>query len=107
MTMNYEQWKRMLSAVDKEEGLSKDNVIERIKEKLKAENGEDEYKKWEEAGFDVNYLFEVESNVFIQCITLSDFIISLATHLNKYPFWRDTNNSCERLVHKHNTLTKL
>ncbi|MDR0773684.1 MAG: hypothetical protein LBE46_05230 [Wolbachia pipientis] len=61
--MNYKQWKRMLSAVDKEEGLSKDNVIEKIKEKLKAENGEDEYKKWEEAGFDVNYLFEVESNV--------------------------------------------
>ncbi|WP_265033880.1 ankyrin repeat domain-containing protein [Wolbachia endosymbiont (group A) of Sicus ferrugineus] len=56
--MNYEQWKRMLSAVDKEEGLSKDNVIEKIKEKLKAENGEDEYKKWEEAGFDVNHPLE-------------------------------------------------
>nr|WP_253308946.1 hypothetical protein [Rickettsia endosymbiont of Ceutorhynchus assimilis] len=58
MTMNYEQWKRMLSAVDKEEGLSKDNVIDKIKEELK--KYPEEYKKWEEAGFDVDYLFEIE-----------------------------------------------
>ncbi|MDR2832025.1 MAG: ankyrin repeat domain-containing protein [Rickettsiales bacterium] len=56
--MEYKQWKEILSAVSKETDLSRDNVIEKIKEKLKAENGEDEYKKWEEAGFDVNHLFE-------------------------------------------------
>ncbi|WP_341812355.1 hypothetical protein [Wolbachia endosymbiont (group A) of Conops quadrifasciatus] len=41
--MNYEQLKRMLSAVDKEEGLSKDNVIDKIKEELK--KYPEEYKK--------------------------------------------------------------
>lgn len=34
MTMNYEQWKRMLSAVDKEEGLSKVKVNMKSGEKL-------------------------------------------------------------------------
>ncbi|WP_264688090.1 ankyrin repeat domain-containing protein [Wolbachia endosymbiont (group A) of Sympetrum striolatum] len=63
MTMNYEQWKRMLSAVDKEEGLSKDNVIDKIKEELK--KYPEEYKKWEEAGFDVDYLFEIEDDTLI------------------------------------------
>ncbi|WP_264328988.1 ankyrin repeat domain-containing protein [Wolbachia endosymbiont (group A) of Andrena hattorfiana] len=63
MTMNYEQLKRMLSAVDKEEGLSKDNVIDKIKEKLK--KYPEEYKKWEEAGFDVDYLFEIKDDTLI------------------------------------------
>ncbi|WP_353286760.1 ankyrin repeat domain-containing protein [Wolbachia endosymbiont (group A) of Anthophora plumipes] len=63
MTMNYEQWKRMLSAVDKEEGLSKDNVIDKIKEELK--KYPEEYKKWEEAGFDVDYLFEIKDDTLI------------------------------------------
>ncbi|WP_353275368.1 ankyrin repeat domain-containing protein [Wolbachia endosymbiont (group A) of Pipizella viduata] len=69
MTMNYEQWKRMLSAVNEKEDLSKDNVIEKIKEELKAE-GKGEYEKWEGASFDVDYLFEIEDD------TLDDTLIA-------------------------------
>lgn len=43
MTMNYKQWKEILGAVNKETDLSKDNVIDKIKEELK---------KYPEAGFD-------------------------------------------------------
>ncbi|WP_175937345.1 ankyrin repeat domain-containing protein [Wolbachia endosymbiont of Madathamugadia hiepei] len=57
--MKYEQWKKILSAVNGEVDLNEDNVIEKIKKKLKAED-KDWYTKWEEAGFDVNYLFQVE-----------------------------------------------
>ncbi|WP_265026857.1 ankyrin repeat domain-containing protein [Wolbachia endosymbiont (group A) of Bombylius major] len=56
MTMNYKQWKEILGAVNKETDLSKDNVIDKIKEELK--KYPEEYKKWEEAGFGVNHLFE-------------------------------------------------
>ncbi|WP_265015482.1 ankyrin repeat domain-containing protein [Wolbachia endosymbiont (group A) of Anoplius nigerrimus] len=52
----------MLSAVDKEEGLSKDNVIERIKERLEAE-GKGEYEKWGKADFNVNHLFETDDTL--------------------------------------------
>jgi len=38
--------------------LNEDDVIEKVKEKLKAENGEDKYKEWEKAGFDVNHPLE-------------------------------------------------
>ncbi|WP_353288606.1 ankyrin repeat domain-containing protein [Wolbachia endosymbiont (group A) of Pogonocherus hispidulus] len=69
MTMNYEQWKRTLSAVNEKEDLSKDNVIEKIKEELKAE-GKGEYEKWEGASFDVDYLFEIEDD------TLDDTLIA-------------------------------
>lgn len=48
----YVQLAKILSVIDKEEGLSKDNVIEKIKEKV-----EDEYEKWEKADFSVNHLF--------------------------------------------------
>ena len=64
--MKDEQWWKILSAIEKEKDLNRDNVIEKIKEELKAED-KNWYKKWEKAGFGVNYLFEVESNVFIQC----------------------------------------
>lgn len=43
MTM---ELKEILSAVNKETDLSRDNVIEKIKEKLKAAD-EGEHKKWE------------------------------------------------------------
>ncbi|SRR6266576_2137219 len=55
MTMKYDQWKRILSAIDNEADLSKDNVIEKIKEKLSQYS--DEYKKWDKASFNVNHLF--------------------------------------------------
>lgn len=61
--MNYEQWKRMLSAVNEKEDLSKDNVIDKIKEELK--KYPEEYKKWEEAGFDVDYLFKIKDDILI------------------------------------------
>ncbi len=64
--MKDEQWWKILSAIEKEKDLNRDNVIEKIKEELKAED-KNWYKKWEKAGFGVNYLFEVESNVFIRC----------------------------------------
>ncbi|WCR58306.1 ankyrin repeat domain-containing protein [Wolbachia endosymbiont of Ctenocephalides felis wCfeJ] len=56
--MRDEQWWKILSAIKREKDLNGDNIIEKIKEKLKAEGG-DEYKKWKGAGFDVNYLFQV------------------------------------------------
>jgi ankyrin repeat protein len=52
--MKYEQWKKILSAVNGEVDLNEDNVIEKIKEKLEAKD-KDEYQKWGEAGFDVNH----------------------------------------------------
>ncbi|WP_353288619.1 ankyrin repeat domain-containing protein [Wolbachia endosymbiont (group A) of Pogonocherus hispidulus] len=58
MTIEHEQWERMLSAIDADKNLSKDNVIGKIKEKLSQYS--DEYKEWEGAGFGVNHLFAVE-----------------------------------------------
>lgn len=60
MTMEYEQWKEILSAIDNEADLSKDNVIEKVKEKLKAIDSS-AYEEWEKTDFDVNYLFQVEN----------------------------------------------
>ncbi|APR98867.2 ankyrin repeat domain-containing protein [Wolbachia endosymbiont of Folsomia candida] len=59
MTMNYEQWEKILSEINNDEDLNKDNIIEKLKEKLKVED-EDEYKEWEEAGSDVNYRFGIK-----------------------------------------------
>lgn len=50
MTMEYNQWKEILSAVNADKNLSKDNVIEKVKERLKVED-KDKYEKWEKAGF--------------------------------------------------------
>lgn len=58
MTMKYDQWEEILSAVNNEGGnLNENNVIEKIKERLKVKD-EDEYDKWEKADFDVNHRFE-------------------------------------------------
>ncbi|MDN5248135.1 MAG: ankyrin repeat domain-containing protein, partial [Wolbachia endosymbiont of Tyrophagus putrescentiae] len=51
--MNDEQWKTILSTITDP---NKGNIIEKIQEAL---NEEGEHKKWQEAGFDVNHLFEV------------------------------------------------
>ncbi|GFS36342.1 ankyrin repeat-containing protein [Nephila pilipes] len=56
--MEYKQWKEILGAVNEEEGLSKDNVIEKVREKLPQDS--DEYKEWSKANFDVNYQFGME-----------------------------------------------
>lgn len=66
MAMKYEQWKEILSAIDNEADLSKDNVIEKVKEKLKVIDSS-AYEEWEKTDFDVNYLFQVEN---IQCALL-------------------------------------
>lgn len=58
MTMEYNQWKEILSAVNADKNLSKDNVIEKIKGELPQDS--DEYKEQSEANFDVNYQFEME-----------------------------------------------
>lgn len=58
MKIEHKQWERMLSAIDADKNLSKDNVIGKIKEKLSQYS--DEYKEWEGAGFGVNHLFAVE-----------------------------------------------
>ncbi|WP_064124964.1 ankyrin repeat domain-containing protein [Wolbachia endosymbiont of Dactylopius coccus] len=50
--MKYDQWKRILSAIDNEADLSKDNVIEKIKEKLSQYS--DEYTQLSETGFDAS-----------------------------------------------------
>ncbi|WP_434732332.1 hypothetical protein [Wolbachia endosymbiont of Zygogramma bicolorata] len=56
MTIEHEQWERMLSAIDADKNLSKDNVIGKIKEKLSQYS--DEYKEWEGAGFGVNHYLQ-------------------------------------------------
>ncbi|QOD38382.1 ankyrin repeat domain-containing protein [Candidatus Wolbachia massiliensis] len=57
--MKYEQWEEILWAINDETDLSKDNVIEKIKQKLELGN-KDEYEKWREADLDVNHRFEEE-----------------------------------------------
>lgn len=56
MTITHVQWKEILSVIDCDLSLSNDNVIEKIKEKLKVEH-QDVYEEWENNQFDVNYLF--------------------------------------------------
>lgn len=63
MVIKHEEWKKILSAVNEKEDRSKDNVIDKIKEELKKYL--EEYKKWEEVGFDVNYLFEIKDDTLI------------------------------------------
>ncbi|WP_253302404.1 ankyrin repeat domain-containing protein [Wolbachia endosymbiont of Psylliodes chrysocephala] len=60
MAIEHEEWKKISSAVNDDKDLNKDNVIDKIKEELK--KYPEEYKKWEKVGFDVNHLFEVESD---------------------------------------------
>ncbi|WP_250295712.1 ankyrin repeat domain-containing protein [Wolbachia endosymbiont of Oedothorax gibbosus] len=56
--MKYKQWEEILSAVNNEGGnLNENNVIEKIKERLKVKD-KDEYEKWERVDFDINYRFE-------------------------------------------------
>ncbi|WP_341812142.1 ankyrin repeat domain-containing protein [Wolbachia endosymbiont (group A) of Conops quadrifasciatus] len=58
MTTKYDQWEEILSAVNNEgRNLNENNVIEKIKERLKVKD-KDEYDKWEKADFDVNHRFE-------------------------------------------------
>ncbi|MDX5527325.1 MAG: ankyrin repeat domain-containing protein [Wolbachia endosymbiont of Andrena nigroaenea] len=64
MAMKYDQWKRILSTVNEEGNLSKDNVIEKIREKLSRYS--DEYKEWDEASFNVNHLFHAPDNPFLR-----------------------------------------
>lgn len=63
MTINYQQWREILSTVNSDDKLDKSNVIEKIKEELEAKN-EDILKQWEESGFYVNYEFQVGDNEF-------------------------------------------
>ena len=53
---DYAEFKPLLRALDADEGLNKDNIVDKIKAKLQAYP--DEYKKWEEAGFDINHLLQ-------------------------------------------------
>ncbi len=63
MTINYQQWREILSTVNSDNKLDKRNVIEKVKEELKASN-EEVFKQWEESNFYVNYKFEVGDNEF-------------------------------------------
>ncbi|WP_367363639.1 ankyrin repeat domain-containing protein [Wolbachia endosymbiont (group B) of Scrobipalpa ocellatella] len=63
MTINYQQWRKILRTVNSDNKLDKRNVIEKVKEELKASN-EEVFKQWEESNFYVNYKFEVGDNEF-------------------------------------------
>ncbi|XP_025418992.1 uncharacterized protein LOC112689477 [Sipha flava] len=52
------KWRELLITVNDSDGLNEVNVIEKIKEILKAEH-QDVYEEWENNQFDVNYLFYV------------------------------------------------
>ncbi|WP_264736084.1 ankyrin repeat domain-containing protein [Wolbachia endosymbiont (group A) of Rhinocyllus conicus] len=75
MTTNYQQWREIFSTVNSDNKreifstvnsdnkLDKSNVIEKVKEELKA-NNEEVFKQWEKSDFYVNYKFEVGDNEF-------------------------------------------
>lgn len=63
MTINYQQWREILSTVNSDNKLDKRNVIEKVKEELRASN-EEVFKQWEKSNFYVNYKFEVGDNEF-------------------------------------------
>lgn len=63
MTINYKQWLEILSTVNSDNKLDKRNVIEKVKEELKASN-EEVFKQWEKSNFYVNYKFEIGDNEF-------------------------------------------
>ncbi|MDX5526503.1 MAG: ankyrin repeat domain-containing protein [Wolbachia endosymbiont of Andrena nigroaenea] len=54
--MEYKQWLEMLSAINADDDLNKDNVIEKIKEKLEKEDP-GTYQEWQDSRFDINYTF--------------------------------------------------
>lgn len=54
--MEREKWIEILSAVNAETDLNKDNVIEKIGEKLQKEFPS-VYEEWDGKNFDVNHLF--------------------------------------------------
>ncbi|WGJ62055.1 ankyrin repeat domain-containing protein [Wolbachia endosymbiont of Frankliniella intonsa] len=54
MTGEYESLKKVLSTIEAEKDLNKDNIIEKIQEELK---DQDLYQEWEENKSDVNYVF--------------------------------------------------
>ncbi|MDX5462095.1 MAG: ankyrin repeat domain-containing protein [Wolbachia endosymbiont of Tetragnatha montana] len=55
MTLTVEQWKELLDAVKS----SEKGVLDAIKEELKRQD-QDTYQEWEQKGFDINHLFNIE-----------------------------------------------
>jgi ankyrin repeat protein len=53
--MIYKQWLKILSTIDDENNLSRDDIIEKIKKKLEVID-RNTYKEWREVGFNVNYI---------------------------------------------------
>ncbi|UIP91429.1 ankyrin repeat domain-containing protein [Wolbachia pipientis] len=56
MAMEISNWHELLSLVNVDKDLSKDNVIEKIQNELKRYSKE--YEEWEKSGFDINYVFK-------------------------------------------------
>ncbi|WP_017532364.1 ankyrin repeat domain-containing protein [Wolbachia endosymbiont of Diaphorina citri] len=56
MAMEISNWHELLSLVNVDKDLSKDNVVEKIQNELKRYSKE--YEEWEKSGFDINYVFK-------------------------------------------------
>lgn len=54
--MEISNWDILLSLVNVDKDLSKDNVIEKIQNELKRYSKK--YEEWEKSGFDINYVFK-------------------------------------------------
>ncbi|WP_343288572.1 ankyrin repeat domain-containing protein [Wolbachia endosymbiont of Encarsia formosa] len=59
--MEISNWDILLSLVNVDKDLSKDNVIEKIQNELKRYSKE--YEEWEKSGFDINYIFKDDEKV--------------------------------------------
>ncbi|WP_395462621.1 ankyrin repeat domain-containing protein [Wolbachia endosymbiont of Cantharis cryptica] len=60
--------KEILSAVNNDTSLNKDNIVEKIRERLPQSSSE--YKEWERADFNTNHTFEVEFKTDNNKVTL-------------------------------------
>ncbi|MDX5527212.1 MAG: ankyrin repeat domain-containing protein [Wolbachia endosymbiont of Andrena nigroaenea] len=91
MTMEYEQWKRILSTVNEEGNLSKDNVIERIEKALGSrlielasqlsgthDQEHDELKEklclWRESGFLLDYRFGSDIGTLLHIAARNNYV---------------------------------
>ncbi|WP_264328944.1 ankyrin repeat domain-containing protein [Wolbachia endosymbiont (group A) of Andrena hattorfiana] len=91
MTMEYEQWKRILSTVNEEGNLSKDNVIERIEKALGSrlielasqlsgthDQEHDELKEklclWRESGFLLDYRFGSDIGTLLHIAARDNYV---------------------------------
>jgi len=61
MALTLKQWNEILNAARPDNNSNGDDILEKIKAKLK-EQDEGTFQEWKQKGFDVNHLFNIQSN---------------------------------------------